>query len=121
MKEIQNRLPNFPIVLHGGSAVNKDEIRRINLHGGHLNEGAAGVSPKEIVTAIKYGVCKVNIATDIRLIWTRVHREFFSKTPELFDPIIPGEAFMQAYETFMIEKFDLLGATGKARQIIKQQ
>lgn len=118
LEEIQNKLPNFPIVLHGGSAVNKEEISKINSNGGELNEGAAGVSPKEIVKSIKYGVCKINIATDIRLIWTRVHRAFFKETPELFDPIIPGEVFMQAYEDFMLEKFELFGATGKASKLI---
>ena len=114
LKKIQEKLPYYPIVLHGGSAVNKEEIVRINKNGGKLLEGAAGVDPKEIVKAIKYGVCKINIATDLRLIWTRVHREFFNETPDLFDPIIPGKLYMDAYEKFMLEKFDLLGATGKA-------
>ena len=44
-------------------------------------------------------------------------REFFYNTPELFDPIIPGNTYMEAYEKFMLEKFDLLGATGKASQL----
>ena len=114
LKKIQEKLPYYPIVLHGGSAVNKEEIVKINRNGGKLLEGAAGVDPKEIVKAIKYGVCKINIATDLRLIWTRVHREFFNETPDLFDPIIPGKLYMDAYEKFMLEKFDLLGATGKA-------
>jgi fructose-bisphosphate aldolase class II len=118
LKKIQEKLPYYPIVLHGGSAVNKEEIVKINKNGGKLLEGAAGVDPKEIVKAIKYGVCKINIATDLRLIWTRVHREFFNETPDLFDPIIPGKLYMDAYEQFMLEKFDLLGATGKSNQFI---
>ena len=118
LKEIQKKLPKFPVVLHGGSAVNKEEIKKINKNGGQLNEGAAGVAPEEIVKSIKYGVCKINIATDIRLIWTRVHREFFTKTPDLFDPIIPGAAFIDAYEEFMLEKFKLLNATGKASKLV---
>lgn len=118
LKNIQNQLPYYPIVLHGGSAVNDEEIKRINLSGGCLNESALGVSPKEIITAINYGVCKINIATDLRLIWTRVHREFFKETPELFDPIVPGQTYMDAYEKFMMEKFDLFGATGKVSQLI---
>ena len=117
LQEIQERLPNFPIVLHGGSAVNKEEIQRINQNGGTLLEGAAGVAPEEITKSIAHGVCKINIATDLRLIWTRVHREFFNETPELFDPIIPGKSYMEAYEKFMLEKFDLLGATGKVSQL----
>jgi len=113
LEEIQRRLPKFPIVLHGGSAVNLEEIDRINKAGGQLNEGASGVSPDEVVKSIAYGVCKINIATDTRLLWTRVHREFFRDTPELFDPVIPGKTYMGEYEKFMLEKFDLLGATGK--------
>lgn len=113
LEEIQRRLPEFPIVLHGGSAVNREEIERINKAGGQLMEGASGVSPDEIVKSIAYGVCKINIATDTRLLWTRVHREFFRDSPELFDPVIPGKEYMLAYEDFMLEKFDLLGATGK--------
>jgi fructose-bisphosphate aldolase class II len=117
LKEIQERLPNFPIVLHGGSAVNIEEIKRINQNGGALNEGAAGVGPEEIIKSITHGVCKINIATDLRLIWTRVHREFFNNTPEQFDPIVPGKTYIEAYEKFMLEKFDLLGATGKSSQL----
>lgn len=117
LEEIQRRLPHFPIVLHGGSAVNKKEIERINKAGGQLMEGASGVAPEEIVKSIAYGVCKINIATDTRLLWTRVHREFFRDTPELFDPVMPGKTYMGEYEKFMLEKFDLLGATGKANDI----
>lgn len=115
--EIQRRLDGFPIVLHGGSAVNPKELERINAAGGQLTEGAAGVSPHEIVKSIGYGVCKINIATDTRLLWTRVHREFFRDSPEMFDPIVPGREYMQEYETFMVEKFDLLRATGRASKI----
>lgn len=118
LKEIQKRLPNFPIVLHGGSAVNMEDIRRINDAGGQLKEGTAGVAPEEIVASIAYGVCKINIATDTRLLWARIHREFFKISPELFDPIIPGKRYMDAYEEFMLEKFDLLGATNKGIQIV---
>ena len=118
LKEIQQRLPKFPIVLHGGSAVSQEEIERINRSGGSLNEGASGVSPEEIKKSISYGVCKINIATDTRILWARVHREFFRDKPEQFDPIIPGKEYMDAYEKFMLEKFDLLGATGKASQFV---
>ena len=113
LKEIQERIPNFPIVLHGGSSVNDAEIKRINTAGGQLNQNAAGVSQEEIVEAIKYGICKINIATDARLLWTRVHREFFRDSPELFDPINPGKTYIEEYVKFMQQKFDLLGATGK--------
>ena len=119
LKEIQERLPEFPLVLHGGSAVSVDEIQRINSAGGQLGTDARGVSNKQLLKAIGYGVCKISIATDSRLIWTRVHREFFNLSPARFDPIIPGETFMKAFEEFNLEKFDLLKATGKASRLRK--
>jgi fructose-bisphosphate aldolase class II len=119
LKEIQKRLPGFPLVLHGGSAVNLDEIQRINATGGQLGTDAKGVSNEELLKAIELGVCKINIATDARLIWTRVHREFFELSPAQFDPIIPGKTFMNELEKFNLEKFELLGAVGKALQLKK--
>lgn len=113
LKKIQKKLPGYPLVLHGGSEVNIDEIHRINDAKGKLGVSAKGVSSDEVKEAITYGVCKVNIATDARLIWTRVHREFFRDTPELFDPILPGEIYMKEFEKFIINKFELLGSTGK--------
>lgn len=117
LKEIQLRLPGFPLVLHGGSAVNMEEIERINSAGGQLGTDAKGVSNTELIKAIEFGVCKVNIATDARLIWTRVHREFFELSPAQFDPIIPGKTFINEFEKFNLEKFELLKATGKASEI----
>lgn len=117
LKEIQNKLPGFPLVLHGGSAVNQEEIQRINAAGGQLGIDARGVSNKELLKAIQLGVCKINIATDARLIWTRVNREFFKNNPTQFDPIIPGKSFMEAFERFIFEKFELLGSAGKANDI----
>ena len=112
--EIQKKLPEYPLVLHGGSAVNPKEVERINQSGGQLSSGSSGVSPDEIIKSISYGICKINIATDTRILWARVHREFFRDKPDLFDPIIPGGQYMDAYEQFMLDKFDLLKATGQA-------
>jgi fructose-bisphosphate aldolase class II len=50
--------------------------------------------------------------------WARVHREFFNNSPELFDPILPGKTYIDEFEKFMIKKFDLMGATGKASNFI---
>lgn len=116
LKEIQKRLPGFPLVLHGGSAVNTNEIQRINAAGGQLGTDARGVSNEELLKAIGLGVCKINIATDARLIWARVHREFFKLSPAQFDPIIPGKTYMNEFEKFNLEKFELLKSTGKAKE-----
>ena len=119
LKEIQQKLPEYPLVLHGGSEVNINEIERINKAGGELGVSAKGVNSRDVKDAIKYGVCKVNIATDARLIWTRIHREFFKDKPELFDPIFPGKIYMEDLEKFILEKFELLGSTGKNNLINK--
>ena len=113
LEEIQRRLPGFPLVLHGGSAVNYPEIERINRAGGQLQTSAKGVDPEEVQRAISYGVCKVNLATDFRLLWTRVNREYFRDAPDQFAPIPPGKQYMEAFEQLALAKFDYLGAVGK--------
>jgi len=116
LKQIQKYLPNYPIVLHGGSGVDSQEVELINRYGGKLKTGYSGVAPEDIKKAIALGVCKINIATDTRILWTRVHRAFFSQQPELFDPIIPGNEYMDAYEAMMINKFNLFGSTHKNQE-----
>ena len=116
LEKIQKLLPEFPLVLHGGSSVNHEEVNRINKSGGKLEKTASGVAPEEIIKSISYGICKINIATDTRILWARIHREFFKDNPDQFDPIIPGKQYIEAYEKFMLSKFDLLKATGKANQ-----
>ena len=117
LEKIQQKLPGFPLVLHGSSGVNKKDILEINKFGGSLMENASGVTDGEIKKAIHYGICKVNIATDLRLLWTKVHRKFFVEQPELFDPVTPGKEYMKAYEEFMIERFEVLGSKGKSNSI----
>ncbi len=78
-------LPPTPIVMHGSSSVPKSEVERINAAGGKLDPSARGVNEEEYLPAAKLGVTKVNIDTDGRLVWTRVHREFFRDHPEKFD------------------------------------
>ncbi len=118
LEEIGKRMPGFPLVLHGGSGVEPSEIKRINARGGKLGTTAKGVDNDQLKKAIGLGICKVNIATDARLIWTRVHREFFMNSPELIDPVIPGKTFISEFEKFLLEKFEVLGAVGK-NQFIK--
>lgn len=114
LEEIQKRVPDFPLVLHGGSEVNLNEIDRINQAGGRIGISAKGVSTEEIQRSIHYGVCKINIATDARILWTRVHREFFKQSPERIDPIIPGRTYMEELEKCIVQKFEMLGSSGKA-------
>lgn len=113
VKAIQEELPGFPLVMHGSSSVPQDEVARINAAGGKLKEGAKGVDPAQYLPAAKLGVCKVNIDTDGRLVWTRVHREFFQSKPEDFDLRGPGKLFMAEYAKFIASRNELLGSAGQ--------
>jgi fructose-bisphosphate aldolase class II len=115
LADIQTRLPKFPLVLHGGSAVPLDEIERINGAGGAIDSSASGVSDQELARAISLGITKVNIGTDGRLIWTRVHREFFNQTPKEFDFMLPGRTYMEAYAALVAAKCEKLGAAGATK------
>ena len=82
-------------------------------HRGKLREGAKGVDPNQYLPAAKLGVCKVNIDTDGRLVWTRVHREFFEAKPEEFDLRPAGKVFMAEYAKFIASRNELLGSAGQ--------
>jgi len=114
LAEIQRRLAGFPLVLHGGSGVPPEEIKRIRAAGGQFADSASGLSDVELSRAIKLGIAKVNIATDGRLIWTRVHREFFRDSPGEFDFMTPGRAYMKDFAEFVAAKCHSLGAAGKS-------
>ena len=67
----------------------------------------------EYLPAAKLGVTKVNIDTDGRLVWTRVHREFFRDKPAEFDFRAPGKIFVQEYANFIAHKNEKLGSAGQ--------
>jgi fructose-bisphosphate aldolase class II len=112
IRAIQERLPGFPLVMHGSSSVPQEEVERINKAGGSM-KNAAGVDVKQYLPAAKLGVCKVNIDTDGRLVWTRVHREHFRDRPSDFDFRGPGKVFMEEYATFIASRNELLGSAGQ--------
>jgi fructose-bisphosphate aldolase, class II len=113
IKDISDRIPGLPIVMHGSSSVPQEEVERINAAGGKLDPSARGVDENEYLPAAKLGVTKVNIDTDGRLVWTRVHREFFRDKPAEFDFRPPGKIFMQAYADFIARKNEKLGSAGQ--------
>src|SRR5262249_6193765 len=92
------------------------EVRRINNAGGCLDTGASGVADKELRDSICFGVTKVNIGTDGRLIWTRVHREFFRDHPAEFNFMLPGEIYMNEYSGFVERKCEPLRSVNMARE-----
>ena len=118
LRKIQALLPGFPLVMHGSSSVPKEEVTRINAAGGKMAD-ATGVDPNEYLPAAKLGVTKVNIDTDGRLVWTRVHREFFRDKPGDFDFRPPGIIFMSEYAKFIASRNVLLGSAGQLADLRK--
>ena len=118
IERIQKLVPDFPLVMHGSSSVPKDEVDRINAAGGDM-KGAKGVDETQFKHAAELGVTKVNIDTDGRLVWCRVHREFFRDNPEVFDLRKPGEVFMEEYAKYIMHKNDMLGSTRKLEEVRK--
>jgi fructose-bisphosphate aldolase class II len=112
LAEIQKRLPGFPLVMHGSSSVPQEEVERINAAGGKI-KGAKGVDEDLFGRAALLGVTKVNIDTDGRLVWTRVHREYFTQNPDKIDLRDPGKIFMAEYARFIAHKNAKLGSAGQ--------
>jgi fructose-bisphosphate aldolase class II len=113
IEEIQRLIPGMPIVMHGSSSVPVEEVQRINAAGGKLDPSARGVNEEEYLPAAKLGVTKVNIDTDGRLVWTRVHREYFRDHPAEFDFRPPGKIFVEEYAKFIAHKNGKLGSAGQ--------
>jgi fructose-bisphosphate aldolase class II len=113
IEAIKKNLLGTPIVMHGSSSVPAEEVRRINAAGGMLDPSARGVNEDEYLPAAKLGVTKVNIDTDGRLVWTRVHREFFRDHPDQFDFRPAGEVFVKEYAKFIAHKNEKLGSASQ--------
>jgi fructose-bisphosphate aldolase class II len=116
LEEIQKQLPRLPLVMHGSSSVPQEEVARINAAGGDL-KGAKGVDASQFKRAAKLGVTKVNIDTDGRLVWTRVHREYFRDKPAEFDLRPIGKVFMAEYAKFIADKNEKLGSAGHLDEV----
>jgi fructose-bisphosphate aldolase, class II len=112
LEKIKARVPGFPLVMHGSSSVPKEEVDRINAAGGKIQD-SMGVDPNEYLPAAKLGVTKINIDTDGRLVWTRVHREFFRDKPAEFDFRPPGKIFIEEYAKFIASRNKFLGSAGE--------
>jgi len=117
LAEIQKSLPGFPLVMHGSSSVPREEVERINAAGGALDPSARGVDEDEFAKAVPLGVTKVNIDTDGRLVWTRVHREYFLDQPDQFDFRGPGKIYMAEYARFIAHKNEKLGSAGHLEEV----
>jgi fructose-bisphosphate aldolase, class II len=114
LAEIERRLPEFPIVLHGASSVSQEYVKIINENGGKLAD-AIGIPEDMLRQAAKSAVCKINIDSDLRLAMTAGIREVFNAKPGLFDPrgyLTQGRKYIKELVSHKIKT--VLGSEGKA-------
>ena len=114
LHEVEQRLPGFPIVLHGSSSVPQEYVEMVNRFGGAM-PGAIGVPEDQLREAARSSVCKINIDSDLRLAMTGTIRQFFAEHPDKFDPreyLKPARANIK--ELVRHKLVDVLGCAGKA-------
>jgi fructose-bisphosphate aldolase class II len=116
VKEIHARIPNTHLVMHGSSSVPQEWLKVINEYGGDIGE-TYGVPVEQIVEAIKHGVRKVNIDTDLRLASTGAIRQHLAQNPSNFDPRKYFKASMQAMSDICTNRFEAFGSAGQAHKI----
>ncbi|HEX6707531.1 MAG TPA: class II fructose-bisphosphate aldolase [Albitalea sp.] len=116
IKEIHKRIPNTHLVMHGSSSVPQDLLEEIRKYGGAMKE-TYGVPVTEIQEAIKHGVRKINIDTDIRLAMTGAIRKFFAENPEKFDPRDYLKPAREAAKQICKQRYIQFGCEGQAAKI----
>ena len=114
LKEVSDRLPGFPIVLHGASSVPQKFVELINQYGGNM-PGAIGIPESELRKAAAMAVCKINVDSDIRLAMTACIRQHFAEHPDHFDPRQYLAPAREAVKNMVAHKItDVMGCAGKA-------
>ena len=114
LEKITNMLPGFPLVLHGASTVIPSFVEECNKYGGKL-DGAQGVPEDMLLKAGTFGVCKINIDTDLRLAMTASIRKYFVEHPGDFDPRQYLGPAREAIKAMLAHKMrDVLNCSGKA-------
>ncbi|WP_427312596.1 class II fructose-bisphosphate aldolase [Cupriavidus sp. H39] len=116
IKEIHARIPNTHLVMHGSSSVPQELLEEIRKFGGDMKE-TYGVPVEEIQEAIKYGVRKINIDTDIRLAMTGAIRRFFAENPSKFDPREYLKPAREAAKQVCKARYLAFGCEGQAGKI----
>ena len=113
LKAIEEKLPGFPIVLHGSSSVPQEDVDIINANGGALKQ-AVGIPEEQLRQASKSAVCKINIDSDSRLAMTAAIRKTLAEKPAEFDPRkYLGPARDRMKELYKHKITDVLGSDGK--------
>lgn len=114
LEQIEKRIPGFPIVLHGSSSVLPEYVAMINENGGAL-EAAVGIPAEQLRRAAKSAVCKINIDSDGRLVFTAIIRKVFNEKPAEFDPRkYLGPAREELAKMIVEKNTEVLGSAGKA-------
>ena len=114
LEEVSERLPGFPIVLHGSSSVPQEYVQMINEFGGAM-PGAIGVPEDQLRQAARLAVCKINIDSDLRLAMTGTIRKYLAEHPAEFDPRkYLGPARENIKQLVKHKIVDVLGCDGKA-------
>ena len=114
--EINKRIPNTHLVMHGSSSVPQDWLAIINEHGGEIPE-TYGVPVEQIQEGIRHGVRKVNIDTDLRLASTGTIRRFMAQNPSEFDPRKYLGKTIEAMRDICIARYEAFGTAGNADKI----
>ena len=116
VKAIHARIPNTHLVMHGSSSVPQELLEVIRQYGGDMKE-TYGVPVEEIQTAIRHGVRKINIDTDIRLAMTGAVRKFLAENPSKFDPREFNKPARAAAKEVCKARFEAFGSAGNASRI----
>jgi fructose-bisphosphate aldolase class II len=116
IKEIHRRIPNTHLVMHGSSSVPQDLLEVIRAHGGDMKE-TYGVPVSEIQEAIKHGVRKINIDTDVRLAMTAAIRKYLAENPGKFDPRDYLKPARDAARGICRQRYVEFGCEGQAAKI----
>jgi fructose-bisphosphate aldolase, class II len=116
VKEIHKRIPNTHLVMHGSSSVPPELLAIINQFGGKMKE-TYGVPIEEIQEAIKHGVRKINIDTDIRLAMTGAVRQFMAENPDKFDAREWLKPAREAAKKICQQRYVEFGCSGQGSKI----
>ena len=116
VKAINRRIPNTHLVMHGSSSVPQDLLAEIRKYGGDMGE-TYGVPVEEIQEAIKYGVRKINIDTDIRLAMTAAIRRYLAQHPDKFDPRDYLKPAREAAKAICLQRYVQFGCEGQGGKI----
>jgi fructose-bisphosphate aldolase class II len=119
IKQIHTRIPTTHLVMHGSSSVPQDLLEEIRTYGGEMKE-TYGVPVEEIQEAIKHGVRKINIDTDIRLAMTAAVRKYLAKNPSEFDPRGFLKPAREAAKVLCRQRYLEFGCEGMASKLSAQ-